>query len=86
MKLVAAAALLAAVPATARAQYCSRFHWVGVGNFQVRNVVREERFEMFKIGAAKTAFRLGLSLVATIVLAIASFKAAKDNGGKPSGA
>lgn len=52
--------------------------------FQVRNVVREEQFEMFKIGAAKTAFKLGLSLVATIVLAIASFKAAKDVGGKPS--
>mgnify|MGYP001593243968 CR=1 FL=1 len=52
--------------------------------FQVRNVVREDQLEMFKIGAAKTAFKIGLSLAVTMVLAFASYQAAKDAGGSTS--
>jgi hypothetical protein len=51
---------------------------------QLRGVVREEQHEMFKIGAVKTGSKLALSMVAMIVLAIASFKAAKDVGGSSS--
>lgn len=51
---------------------------------QLRGVVREEQVEMFQIGAVKTGSKLALSMAAMIVLAIASFKAAKDVGGSSS--
>jgi hypothetical protein len=46
--------------------------------FQVRPVVRDDQLAMFRIGAAKTAFKLGAALLGTLVLSIASFKAAGD--------
>ena len=46
--------------------------------FQVRPVVREDQLAMFKIGAVKTAFKIAATLVGTVVLAVASFKAARD--------
>ncbi len=46
--------------------------------FQVRPLVREEQIEMFRIGAVKTAFKVVAAVVVTLVMTIASFKAARD--------
>jgi hypothetical protein len=46
--------------------------------FQVRPLVREEQVEMFRIGAVKTAFKIVAAVVVTLVMTIASIKAARD--------
>jgi len=46
--------------------------------FQVRPAVREDQFDMYRIGAVKTAFKIGCTLLGTIALTLASFKAARD--------
>lgn len=46
--------------------------------FQVRSLVRDEQYEMFRIGAFKTGFKLVASLVGTLALTFGSFKAARD--------
>ena len=45
---------------------------------QVRMVVREEQMQLFKIGAIKTAAKMGSCVVVLLFLTLGSFKAAKD--------
>ena len=47
---------------------------------QLRNFVREEQRPLFKIGAVKTALKVLTSMLAMLLVAIGSFKAARHLG------
>jgi hypothetical protein len=52
----------------------------GFDTLQLRPVVREEQLPMFRIGAVKTAFKIGGAVLGTVLLALGAFKAARDAG------
>lgn len=61
LKLAAAVALLAAVPATARAQYSGRFQWVGVGNSFVATYKQSNNTNISVYGGAGYQARLDIN-------------------------
>lgn len=49
---------------------------------QLRTVVREEQRALFKVGAVKTALKVGASILALLVMAVGTWKA--SNAGDPN--